>query len=57
MATNRFSVYVCRGYVVLDRRTGKPANRTVYKSRRAALRAVDRLDNAYGAYRYFHKAV
>jgi hypothetical protein len=57
MAAKRFSVYACRGYVVLDRQTGKPANRTVYQSLRAALRAVDRLDNAYGAYRYFHKAV
>lgn len=43
------------GYVVWDRHTNKPANRTIYKTLRAALRAVDRLDNAYGAYRYFHK--
>lgn len=44
-------------YVVWDRQTGKPANKTVYKSPRAVLRAVDRLDAAYGGYRYFHKPV
>lgn len=55
--------YVCapptmsRSYVVWDRHTGKPANRTVYRSLRAALRAVDRLDLAYGACRYFHKPI
>ena len=42
-------------YVVWDRHTGKPAKRTVYQSLRTALRAVDRLDNAYGGYRYYHK--
>lgn len=46
-----------RSYVVWDRQTGQPANRTIYKSLRAALRAVDRLDLAYGACRYFHKPV
>jgi hypothetical protein len=39
-------------YIVIDTRTGLQATRTIYKTRRAASRAVDRLDNAYGAYRY-----
>ena len=42
-------------YIIIDRQTGQRANRTTYKSLRAVLRAVDRLDSAYGAYRYRHQ--
>lgn len=42
-------------YIVIDKHTGQPATRRKYKSLRAVLRAVDRLDNAYGAYRYRHQ--
>ena len=42
---------------VYDNQTGERANRTEYKTRQAASRAVDRLDDAYGGYRYTHKAV
>lgn len=44
-------------YIVIDRRTNEQDTKTVYKSRAAANRAVDRLDNEYGGYRYFAKAV
>lgn len=39
-------------YIVTDRHTGYQATRTQYASRKAADRAVDRLDNQYGGYRY-----
>lgn len=42
-------------YHVYDRQTGQRANRTEYKSKMGARRAVDRLDNDYGAYRYYVK--
>lgn len=40
-------------FIVMDRLTKTRANRTIYQTRKAASRAVDRLDNAYGAYRYY----
>jgi len=39
-------------WVVIDHQTMAPANRTKYKTHAGALRAADRLDNAYGGYRY-----
>ena len=42
---------------VYDNKTGNRANKTDYKSLKSASRAVDRLDNEYGSYRYSHKAV
>lgn len=39
-------------YIVIDRQTGSQATKTIYKTRVAARKAADRLDNAYGAYRY-----
>ena len=39
-------------YHVYDRQTGERANKTEYKNRAGARRAVDRLDNEYGGYRY-----
>ena len=44
-------------YHVYDRKTGERANRTEYSSRSRANRAVDRLDNDYGGYRYYAKPV
>ena len=44
-------------YHVYDRKTGERANRTEYSSRSAASKAVDRLDNEYGGYRYSAKPV
>jgi hypothetical protein len=44
-------------YVVVDRKDGLQATRTVYATKKAATKAADRLDNAYGAYRYSVKAV
>jgi len=44
-------------YVVIDKHTGRQATKTEYKSLSTALRAVDRLDNEYGGYRYQHKKV
>ena len=43
-------------YNIIDRHTGMIIGKPV-KSLRAALRKVDRLDNAYGAYRYYHKKI
>ena len=40
-------------YHVYDRKTGERANNTEYKNKSRARRAVDRLDNEYGAYRYY----
>jgi hypothetical protein len=42
-------------YHVYDRQTGERANKTEYKSRAGARRAVDKLDNDYGGYRYHVK--
>lgn len=40
-------------YVVVDGKTGKVVYRTTYKNRKRARSRADRLDNSYGAYRYF----
>jgi hypothetical protein len=40
-------------YEIVDRQTGKVVAETVTLS--SALRAVDKRDNAYGGYRYFHR--
>jgi hypothetical protein len=42
-------------YQVIDRQTGNVIG--TYKTRVSASRAVDRLDNAYGGYRYYAKLV
>jgi hypothetical protein len=42
-------------YEVVDRHTGKVMG--TYSTLRRALHRVDRLDNEYGGYRYFHRAV
>jgi hypothetical protein len=42
-------------YQVIDRQTKKVMG--TYKTRKAAKRAVDRLDNEYGAYRYYHQTI
>lgn len=39
-------------FVVIDRQSGKQVGQPC-KTRIAASRKVDRLDNAYGAYRYY----
>lgn len=39
-------------YHVIDNQTNSQVTRATYQTRRAAMRAVDRLDNQYGAYRY-----
>ncbi len=42
-------------YVVVDKFSGEAltrATKTIYKNGRTASRAVDRLDNEYGSYRY-----
>lgn len=39
-------------YNVIDRQTGKIVG--TYKTLKTARRAVDRLDNVYGGYRYHH---
>jgi hypothetical protein len=45
-------------YEVYDRKTGlKVSGRGPYNSRARAIRAVDQLDNAYGAYRYGYRPV
>jgi hypothetical protein len=38
-------------YIVIDRQTGKQVGKP-YASRSRAANRVDKLDNAYGAYRY-----
>lgn len=43
-------------FVVIDRHTGKQVGKA-YSTKAGARRAVDRLDNAYGAYRYSAKEV
>ena len=40
---------------VYDNQTGARVNRTEYKNLKTANRAVDRLDDAYGGYRYTAK--
>lgn len=42
-------------YQVIDRKTGNIIG--TYKTRISARRAVDRLDNQYGACRYYHKRI
>jgi hypothetical protein len=42
-------------YQVFDKQTMKLMG--TYKTRMGAVRAMDRLDNAYGAYRYFVRAI
>jgi hypothetical protein len=42
-------------YEIVDRHTGKVV--AIVKTRRGASLAVDRRDNAYGAYRYFARLV
>lgn len=42
---------------VYDKQTGERATKTEYSSRSRASRAVDRLDNQYGGYRYYAKEV
>jgi hypothetical protein len=42
-------------FQVIDRQTGKIMG--TYKTSRAASRAVDRLDNEYGGYRYYKREV
>ena len=39
-------------YRVIDNQTKQYATKTIYKTLRAACRAANRLDLAYGAYRY-----
>jgi hypothetical protein len=41
-------------FIVIDRHTGQQVGKP-YSTRAGARRAVDRLDNAYGAYRYTAK--
>jgi hypothetical protein len=42
-------------YLVIDRLTGEVVTRC--KTLKGASRSVDRLDNAYGGYRYYHKRI
>jgi len=42
-------------YEVIDRQTGKQVG--IYKTHKTARRAVDRLDNAYGGYRYYARQI
>lgn len=42
-------------YEVVDKQTGKVLS--VHDNRVRASRKVDRLDNAYGAYRYFVRTI
>lgn len=42
-------------YEVIDRKTGSRMG--VYKTLKSACRAVDRLDNEYGGYRYFKRLI
>ncbi len=44
-----------QNYEIVDRHTGKVVGHA--KTLSGALRSVDRRDNAYGAYRYFHRRV
>lgn len=44
-------------YIVIEIRTGSRATRTVYNTIKAARRACDRLDIAYGAINYRPQAV
>lgn len=43
-------------FEVIDRHTAQRVGK-LYSTRVAASRAVDRLDNAYGAYRYFARSI
>jgi len=42
-------------YDIIDRKTGFVVGKA--KTLKSALRSVDKRDNAYGAYRYTHKAI
>lgn len=42
-------------YEVIDRKTAQVVG--IYKTLKTARRAVDRLDNIYGGYRYHHRRV
>lgn len=42
-------------YEVIDRKTGLRIG--IYKTSKAAIRAVNRLDNIYGACRYYKKTI
>ena len=43
-------------YIVIDRHTGQQVGKPL-QSLKAASRKVDRLDNVYGAYRYYYRKV
>ncbi|KVU10686.1 hypothetical protein WK62_05325 [Burkholderia ubonensis] len=45
-----------RLYEVIDRHTGQRVGKP-YATRIAASRRVDKLDNAYGAYRYYTRPI
>jgi hypothetical protein len=40
-------------YQIIDRQTGKVV--AIAATLKSAIRMVDRRDNAYGGYRYYHK--
>lgn len=42
-------------YEIIDRQTGRVVGTA--KTLQGARRSVDRRDNAYGAYRYFHRRI
>jgi len=42
-------------YGVIDNQTGSVVYKTTYKNRKRARSIADRMDNKYGAYRYFPK--
>jgi len=42
-------------YEIIDRHTGRVVGKA--STLHSAIRAVDRRDNAYGAYRYYHRKV
>ena len=44
-------------YIVIDGRTKERATPTLYRTRAAARRAVDKCDAAYGGYRYTYQTV
>lgn len=43
-------------FIVIDKQTGQQVGKA-YASRVGASRRVDKLDNAYGAYRYFVRSI
>jgi hypothetical protein len=42
-------------FIIIDKQTGQQVGRS-YSTRVSASRRVDRLDNEYGAYRYYVQA-